>query len=42
MNDKKMTVGTGTSEIHLEFNTIQEKREWLIAIDECKRKLHFT
>lgn len=33
MNDKKMVIGTGTNEIHLEFNTIQEKREWLQAID---------
>ena len=40
MNDKRMIIGTGTAEIHLEFNTIQEKREWLMAIDECKRKLH--
>ncbi len=41
MNDKKMIIGTGTSEIFLEFNSIQEKRDWLLAIDECKRNLHF-
>ena len=40
MNDKRMIIGTGTGEIHLEFNTIGEKREWLQAIDECKRKIH--
>ena len=26
MNDKKMVIGTGTNEIHLEFTTIEEKR----------------
>jgi hypothetical protein len=42
MNDKKMVIGTGTNEIHLEFATIQEKREWLQAIDKCKRTLHYA
>lgn len=41
MKDKKMTIGTGTNQIHLEFETIQEKREWLQVIDEAKRNLHF-
>lgn len=41
MNDKKMLIGTGMTEIHLEFASIQEKREWLIAIDECKKRLNF-
>jgi hypothetical protein len=26
MNDRKMIIGTGTNEIHLEFQTIEEKR----------------
>lgn len=42
MNDRKMVIGTGTNEIHLEFNTIEEKREWLQAIDRCKRALHYA
>jgi hypothetical protein len=33
MNDRKMIIGTGTNEIHLEFQSIEEKREWLKAID---------
>ena len=33
MNDKRMIIKTGTNEIHLEFTSIQEKREWLLAID---------
>jgi hypothetical protein len=37
MNDKKMIIGTGMSEVHLEFTTIAEKKEWMIAIDECKK-----
>jgi hypothetical protein len=41
MNDKRMIIGTGLGEIILEFSTIQEKKEWLLAIDECKRKIHF-
>lgn len=42
MNDKKMVIGTGTNEIHLEFSSIGEKREWLQAIDQCKRALHYA
>jgi len=42
MNDKKMNIGTGMSEIFLEFNTISEKKEWLVAIDECKKRLTFN
>lgn len=42
MNDKKMIILTGTGQIHLEFNNIQEKRDWLQAIDECKRNLHLA
>lgn len=42
MNDKKMVIGTGMSEVFLEFATVQEKKEWLIAIDECKKRLTFT
>lgn len=41
MNDKKMIIDTGTSSIHLEFLTLPDKREWLQAIDECKRNLNF-
>jgi pyruvate/2-oxoglutarate dehydrogenase complex dihydrolipoamide dehydrogenase (E3) component len=41
MNDKKMIIGTGTTEIFLEFATIQEKKEWLVAIDDCKKRLTF-
>lgn len=42
MNDKKMIIGTGTTEIFLEFPTIAEKKEWLVAIDECKKRLAFN
>lgn len=42
MNDKKMNIGTGMSEIFLEFATAQEKKEWLMAIDECKKRLNFN
>ena len=41
MNDKKMVIGTGMSEIHLEFANVNEKKEWLVAIDECKKRLNF-
>lgn len=30
------------SEVHLEFATIAEKKEWMIAIDECKKRLTFS
>ena len=42
MNDKKMIIGTGISEVHLEFATISEKKDWMKAIDECKKKLAFS
>lgn len=42
MNDKKMNIGTGMSEIFLEFKTISEKKEWLVAIDDCKKRLNFN
>jgi hypothetical protein len=42
MNDKKMIIGTGISEVHLEFATIGEKKEWMLAIDECKKRLIFS
>ena len=35
MKDKKMVISTGTNQIHLEFASIEEKREWLTAIDQC-------
>jgi hypothetical protein len=41
MNDKRMIIGTGMSEVHLEFASIPEKKEWLVAIDECKKRLNF-
>lgn len=41
MNDKRMIIKTGTNEIHLEFTSIQEKREWLLAIDQAQRTIHF-
>jgi PH domain len=42
MNDRKMIIATGTNEIHLEFQSVDEKREWLQAIDQCKRALHYA
>jgi pyruvate/2-oxoglutarate dehydrogenase complex dihydrolipoamide dehydrogenase (E3) component len=33
MNDKKMIISTGTNQIHLEFESIPEKKQWLQAID---------
>lgn len=42
MNDKKMIIGTGISEIFLEFSSVAEKKEWLIAIDDCKKRLNFN
>ncbi len=42
MNDKRMVIGTGMSEVHLEFQSVAEKKEWLVAIDECKRRLSFN
>ena len=32
-NDRKIIIGKGKNEIHLEFNTIEEKKEWLQEID---------
>lgn len=31
-SDKKITIYTGTSEMHLKFYTPEEKKEWLLAI----------
>ena len=42
MNDKKMVIGTGMSEVHLEFASIAEKKEWMIAFDECKKRITFS
>lgn len=40
-NEKRMIIKTGTNEIHLEFTSILEKREWLLAIDQAQRTIHF-
>ena len=34
-SDKKITIYTGTSEIHLKFHNAEEKKEWLEALQEC-------
>ena len=34
--DKKMIIGTGTNQIHLEFASVQEKKEWNEAIVMCQ------
>lgn len=31
-NDKKITIYTGTSELHLKFLNLKDKQEWLQAI----------
>lgn len=30
-----MVINTGTTQIHLKFNSIDEKREWYFSIIEC-------
>lgn len=42
MKDKKMVISTGTNQIHLEFTSVEEKREWLKAIDESKRNIAYV
>ena len=38
--DKKMIINTGSGQIHLEFNNVQEKKEWYQAIEQCKNNIH--
>ena len=38
-SDKKITIYTGTSELHLKFHSNEEKKEWLEAIQDCQHRL---
>lgn len=34
-----MTINTGINEVHLRFNSVNEKKEWITAILDCQKKL---